>query len=138
MSLILITFIAAVIGQLIGWVWHGPLFGKQYGHAMGMPVDSDKKVGFRDMAWQLGLNFVAMIAYAFVLFNLLGAFGAFTVGAVLRTGGIVFVGFILPLVTTNVLWNGRPVKSQWMLFGISFGYQAVVLIAWAILFALIA
>ncbi len=140
MSLILITVIAAVIAQVFGWLWHGPLFGKQWGMSCGMTEEQMKtmKPSWKQMAWPLALNFLANLAYAFILFNLLGAFGAFTAYTAIHTSAIVFAGFILPLLIMNNLWNGRPAKSQKIMFGISFGYQIINLAIWAILFSLLA
>lgn len=140
MSLIWITIIAAVIAQVVGWLWHGPLFGKQWGMSCGMSEEQMKtmKPLWKQMAWPLGLNFIANLAYAFILFNLLGAFGAFTTYAAIHTSAIIFAGFILPLLVTNTIWNGRLPKSQKIMFGISFGYQIINLVIWSILFSLLA
>lgn len=140
MSLILLTIIAAIIAQFFGFLWYGPLFGKNWGMACGMSEAEMKstKPSWKQMMPNLVLNFIANLAYAFVLFNLLGAFGAFTVGSGLRTGAIVFVGFVLPMLITSTIWNGRSVKSQKTIFAISLGYQVLNLVIWAVLFALLA
>lgn len=139
MSLILITIIAAIVSQALSWTWYGPIFGKKYRHSVDVS-DSSMAHGHSKkwMIFALVANFIANLVMAFVFFNLLGAFGAFEMGAAIRTTAIVFIGFVLPLVVTGTIWNGRSTSSQKTTFAISLGYQIVNMLAWAILFSLMA
>jgi uncharacterized protein DUF1761 len=136
MSIILLAVIVAVISQIIGWVWHGPIFGKKYSAAVGMSgmVQQGSMNPKAKMAILLVINFIANAVGAFVLFDFLAVFGAFSIPGALLITAFIFVGFILPYLIINTLWNGRSSKSQWTTLGISIGYQLINFAVWAILF----
>ena len=136
MSIILLAVIVAVISQFIGWLWHGPIFGKKWMNAQGVANMEQAKsmMSKKRMIISLIINFVANAIGAFVLFDFLAVFGAFSIPGALLITAFVFVGFILPYLAINTLWNGRSVKSQWTTFGISVGYYVINFAVWAILF----
>ncbi len=136
MSLFLLALIAAVLNLILGYVWHGPLFGRKWAVASGMPddkmtMDSSMK---KAMYIRMAINTVAGYAMAFVTFLFLFNFNAMTFGSAIMIIGVIFVGFTLPhLIVTN-LWNGRPTKDALKLFGISAGYQVINFLIWALVF----
>jgi len=140
MSLFLLALIAAVLNLILGYVWHGPLFGRKWALASGMPgdkmtMDDSMKKG---MYVRMAINVVAGYVMAFVTFLFLFNFNAMSFGSVLMIIGVIFVGFTLPhLVVTN-LWNGRPAKDSLKLFGISAGYQVINFLIWALVFTWLA
>lgn len=140
MSLFLLALIAAILNLILGYVWHGPLFGRKWAMALGMSqenmvMDAAMKKG---MYIRMVINVVAGYVMAFVTFLFLFNFNAMSFGSVLMIIGVIFVGFTLPhLVVTN-LWNGRPTKDALKLFGISAGYQVINFLIWALIFTWLA
>ena len=136
MSIILLTIIGGVIAMALGWAWHGPLFGKKYMESVGVTMTPElMQQGKKTMGWYMGIGFLLNLVMAFVFFNLLGAFGAFDAGISLRTTIIVFIGFIFPMFTSAILWDGHSPKQQKLHFAISFGYYLVLFVIWALVFA---
>ncbi len=136
MSLFLLALIAAATNFILGFIWHGPLFGKTWAHALGMSqnnemMSADAK---RGMYIRMAINLVAGYVMAFVAYLFLFNFRAGSFGDAFMILGVIFVGFILPQLTVTNLWNGRPAKDALKLFGISIGYQLVNFIIWALLF----
>lgn len=140
MSLFLLALIAAVLNLILGFVWHGPLFGKKWAHALGMHsenmvMDAAMK---RGMYIRMAINVVAGYMMSFVTFLFLFNFNAMSLGGVAMIMGAIFIGFILPHQIVTNLWNGRPTKDALKLFGISFGYQVINFIIWALVFVWLA
>lgn len=140
MSLFLLALIAAVLNLILGFVWHGPLFGKKWAHALGMSrenmvMDAAAK---RGMYVRMIINTAAGYIMSFVTFLLLFNFNAISFRSAAMVMGVLFIGFILPHQITTNLWNGRPTKDALKLFGISFGYQIVNFIIWTLVFVWLA
>jgi hypothetical protein len=140
MSFFIIAIIAAVVSLIFGWLWHGPILGKPYGKALGMPAsgpsEEQKKFMKKSMPWYLLINFamsflMAMVVY--LIFSFVGMLGA-TKGSIFILAAILFVGFSLPLVTITTIWNGRSPKSQAVTWGISMSYHLINLALWSLIF----
>lgn len=132
MSIFLLSLIAAVANLIFGALWHMPLFGRKWAHALGMSVPANPEM--KPMYIRMAINFVANYIMAFVTFLFLYNFQAGTFGQVLITLAVIFVGFNLTQLVVANLWNGRPAKDALKLFGISFGYQIINLFIWALIF----
>lgn len=131
MSIILLAVIVSVISQILGFVWFGPLFGKKWMAATGHTgMAPSKKV----MAVSMLINFIASAIMAFVLFDFLAVFGAFSIPGALLISAFLFVGFVLPMIVSGSLWNSQSVKNKFISFGLSFGFQIINMAIWAVLF----
>jgi hypothetical protein len=140
MSLFVLALIAAILNLLLGFVWHGPLFGKKWAYALGMSREDmvmDKSAQ-RAMYIRMAINTVAGYIMAFVTFLFLVNFNVDSFGSVATIMGVIFVGFILPHQVVTNLWNGRPAQDALKLFGISAGYQIINFLIWALVFTLLA
>lgn len=138
MSIILLAIIAAIISQVLGWLWHGPLFGKKWGIAVAMSESVGDRPSKKWMIWALALNFIANALMSFVVFLIMANLGVGTLGQAVITMAVLFIGFALPYTLTYTLWNGRKTPSQMTTGLISIGYQAVNFLVWAVLFATLA
>ena len=132
MSLILCALIAAVANFILGAVWHMPLFGKKWGMALGMTVPANPDM--KPMYVRMGINFVANFVMAFGTFLIFANFGVGNFLQALVVSGVIFIGFIIPVLVVTNLWNGRPTKDALTLFLISFGYYLINFVIWALLF----
>lgn len=136
MSLIIISLIAAVTAFIIGMIWHGPLFGKAWmRHAMD--ANHSGKKSRKDMAVRLAINFVTNAVMAFATFLILINLHPSTVGQVFVILAVILVGFVLPMAANQSLWNGRPNRSQAIMFLVVFGYQILNFAVWGALIALL-
>jgi hypothetical protein len=140
MSLFLLALIAAVLNLILGFLWHGPIFGRAYGTAMGMNMDNVvmDAAAKRGMYIRMAINTVAGYLMAAVTFLFLFNFRAMSLGDTFMILGVIFLGFTLPHIIVTNLWNGRPAKDAFKLFGISFGYQIINFVIWALIFVWLA
>lgn len=145
-SFYLVTALTAIVGavasMIIGFVWYGPLFGKKNLEVMGVPADKkfsaeEKKAMFKKML----PSYFANLAVAFIQFYALGFFAAFvgrlTIVGALIYGFFLWVGFIIPIEAGNAIWSGKTKKLSWTMFFLSAGYQLVVMLVAALLWAVI-
>lgn len=140
MSFFIIALIAAVVSQIFGWLWHGPILGKPFGRALGMPesgpTDEQKQFMKKSMIWYLMVNFAMnfiMAVVTYLIFSFVYMLGASPASSFILAA-LVFVGFVIPLVTITTIWNGRSTKSQLTTWGISMGYYLINFAIWAALF----
>ena len=136
MSLFLLALIGSIIYAVVGFVWHGPIFGRAWGKALGMKesdmvMDTAAK---RGMYIRIAIGLVANYIMSFVLFFLALNFRVVTLGQAALFFAIIFVGFIVPHQISTNLWNGRPTKDALKLFSISFGYQLIMFIILSLLY----
>jgi hypothetical protein len=115
MSLFLLALVAAVASFIFGALWHMPLFGKIWARALGMDVPA--KHDMKPMYGRMVINFIASYIMACIAFLFLFNFSAFTLVDSFMVFGVIFVGFVLPQQVTTNLWNGRPTKDAFKLFG---------------------
>ncbi len=129
--------VAAAAMFVIGFLMHGPLFGKLWMKLANVHPTGKEK--FSDMVPQMVYNFVANLVMAFVLAALLktifstSLMGTFTWSKGLLFSAWLWLGFIVTSSSMEVIWMKRNVKL-WlfecfsMLLGI--GVMGIVLSAW--------
>jgi hypothetical protein len=117
--------VAALVGMGVGFLWYGPLFGKQWIKLMGFTKESMKEAQKEGMAksYILGLVGQALTAYALAALVVFAAqyFVGFSYTLVLW----VWLGFIVPLLLNGVIWEGK----SWSLFFLNAGHYLAQLIA---------
>ena len=101
---------AAVSSMIIGFLWYGPLFGKQYMKLVKLDDKKLKEAKKKGMGKSYALTFLTSLITGYVLANFVGYVGASTIseGAVL--GFLVWVGFFATTQLGIVIWEGKPVK----------------------------
>ena|SRR3989344_3353365 len=127
---------AGIAAMILGALWYGPLFGKQWIAWSGMNqggVDAAKQNG---MTKAYVINFIAALVTAYVLSHLIVFSSSYMdvegVSAGLSTGFWIWLGFLAPVTLGSVLWDGKP----WKLWFLNNGYNLLnVLIMGAILAA---
>ncbi len=127
----------AVLSMIVGVIWYGPLFGKQWAEVIGSKMPSGLSKA-EMMAMQKAMiptyltNFVVSFAqyYAlgFVAALLVITVGGLTVLGALMYGVFIWLGFIVPVLTVGALWSGKSKRHSWMMFGLTAGYQLVVVL----------
>ncbi len=125
------VLVVAIVNMVIGFLWYGPIFGKQWAALMGR--DKSSMEG-KNMTTSYVLMMVGALVMAYVLAHAI-IFGiAYTkIGGIkggMMGGFYYWLGFVAPVLLGSVLWDGKP----WKLWAINAGYYLVVLlIAGAIL-----
>ena len=120
-TMLLITFILFAIGFL----WHGPLFGKVWVKLSKIPateIAKAKKKGFKGMWHLMALNFIGTFIMLYVLSGLISLLQITSPiqGAIL--GFWVWLGFFASTTILNsTLWEGK----SWKLYSFNSIYWLV-------------
>ncbi len=116
--MILSIILAAVAMFVLGFMWHGPLFGKTWMRLANIVPTGNEKLS--DMQKQMLLNFLADIVLAGVLYGAIKV----AVTSSLATNGVMWVsgvivavflwlGFVVAGSSPEVIWMGRS-KKLWL------------------------
>lgn len=123
------VLVAAVASMIIGFIWYGPLFGKQWVALSGMTpekIEAAKKTG---MSKTYALAFVGSLVMAYVLAHALVFASAYLKvegpQAGLTAGFWNWLGFIAPVTLGSVLWEGK----SWKLWLLNNGHYLLALLA---------
>lgn len=130
---------SAISAMALGFVWFGPLFGKQWIAAMGW-TEAEVAAGREKMqkeGWKTyGIQAIGALVMAYVLAHALIFGMAYT-----QTYGVVggltgafwyWLGFVAPVMLGIVLWDGKP----WALFFIQGGYYLITMLVMGVILAL--
>lgn len=113
----LAVIVAAVVNMAVGAVWYSrSVFGTAWAQAIGKKIE-DMSGGGYGYAWAA----LGSLVTAFFLANLVGVFQETTFVGGLGCGFIVWLGFVLPTMGINALFEGKDKK----LIAINAGYPLV-------------
>ncbi len=124
------VIVAAIAQMALGFIWYGPLFGKQWTTLMGWS-EAEMAAGRAKMekeGWKTyGLQFIGALVMAYMLAHV--SYLALVYASSPVNGGItsafwMWLGFIAPVMMGTVLWDGKP----WKLFFLQSGYYLVGLL----------
>jgi hypothetical protein len=130
----LAVVLAAVSTMVVGSLWYGPLFGKEWMKLTGHKPDPAKK---KEMGKLYALQFLGSLVMAYVMAHTMVFAASYMkvtgVSAGLSNAFWSWLGFVAPITLGTVLWDGKP----WKLFAINAGhYLATMLVMGAILGAM--
>jgi hypothetical protein len=136
MSSLIEVLIAAVASFIIGFLFHGPLFGKVWMRLANIQPTGNEK--FSQMIPQMVKNFLMNVvcAYALAIFiNVIAgfsnSFGNPFIG--MEVAFVVWLGFIVTSSSMDVIWMGKS-KKLWMFEMVaslvSFLAMGAILAAW--------
>ena len=125
---LLAVLLAAVATMVVGFIWYSPmLFARPWTIAMG--YDPDDKAKMDEMRKSAGpLYAISMLASLLAAFILGKVIFGLTVDTALygaKVGFGVWLGFVMTVQLTDMLFGKRPLK----LFLINTGYQLVCYVA---------
>lgn len=103
--------VAAVANFIIGFMLHGPLFGKLWMKLANVTPTGNEK--FKDMIPQMIQNLIANLVFAFVLGSMIVWNGLDTASRGMIFSAFVWLGFIVTTSSMDVIWMKRSVKL-WM------------------------
>ncbi|GAB4134291.1 MAG: DUF1761 domain-containing protein [Ignavibacteriales bacterium] len=123
----LAVIVCAIISLVIGALWYGPLFGKEWMKLVGKTEEELKK-DFKP-AKTFSLATVAHFFVALIISYFIDLFNAQTVVDGLRIALTAWVGFVAAPFYVNYLFERKPIK----LLVINAGYNLVLLILFGII-----
>ena len=120
---------AAVASMAVGFAWYSPmLFGKQWIKLTGR-TNADLEREKKEMSKTYGISFLLALVTAYVLSHVMflseNFFNYTRLSTGLTSAFWMWLGFIMPVQVTEVLFGGK----KWKLFGINTGYQLISLLA---------
>jgi len=117
---LLAVFVSAVVQWLLGWLWFGMLFNKQWKALVGVPEDAKPK----NVGGVMGLIFVGnfILSFALVQIIILTGWATFSKGAF--AGVVCGLGFVVPPLLAQHVSEKKPFK----LFGINSIYWLVAML----------
>jgi len=134
----LAVIVAAIASMVVGYVWYGPLFGKEWATFMGWTAERMEKMktdpeAKRKMMIGYAGQFIGSLVMAYVLAHSL-VFAAYYMKVSGVMGGLQaglwsWLGFVVPTTIGMVLWEGKP----WKLWMIVAGYWLVNLLLMGII-----
>lgn len=127
---------AAIASTILGFVWYGPLFGKQWVALSDMTVEKINATKASDMGKSYMIAFLGSIAMAYVLANIFVFVTAYFQSGNIVTGFMVgmwtWFGFVMPVTLGTVLWENK----SWKLWILNNAYYLITLIIMGAIIAL--
>lgn len=127
---------AAIASMAVGFVWYTVLFGKVWTKLMGFTKESMEKAK-KGMGKTYALSYLFTLLMAYVLFHIMvfseNFFHYSKVTTGLTSAFWVWLGFVMPVQVTDVLFGGKV----WKLFAINTGFQLASLLAMGITLGLL-
>ncbi len=119
----------ALISMVVGAIWYGPLFGKQWMELVGGDSSADKEM-------QKSVGFFYFIQFVLTLFQVLVL--SHLVADTTRVGGLerslwIWAAFVVPTLAGSVMWTGESGHRKRLRFLIQGGYQLVIFILFGLL-----
>jgi hypothetical protein len=122
----LAVFVAAVAAFFIGFLWHGPVFGKQWMKMMGItPEQAKAQMEKGGMGPTMLAAFLQQVIVAGVIAIFAYNLSIIGIEGALWLAGLAWLGFIATTLLNGVLWEKRSLNLY--LFNIT--YHLVSLVA---------
>jgi len=103
------VLLAAVAGMVVGGIWYGPLFGKQWMKLSGMTKAILRRMKISPTQGYF-MGFVGALVQAYVLAYFLMLLSITELTEALKVAFWLWLGFIAVLQFGSVTWEGKPVK----------------------------
>ncbi len=132
----LAVLIAAVVNMVLGFLWYGPLFGKQWMQLSGFTKESMDKAKAKGMNKNYAIMTLGSLLMAYVLSHSLVFASTYTqtfgAAAGLMAGFWTWLGFVAPVTVSSVLWDAKP----WKLWFLNAGYYLVGLLVMGLILSM--
>ena|SRR5688572_1870172 len=130
------VLIAAIASMVLGFVWYGPLFGSMWIKMSKFSKKDMEKAKSKGMQAQYALTLVGSLLMSFVLYHSLVFASSYMkvsgVSVGLSTGFWNWLGFIVPVTLTSVLWEGK----SWSLWILNNAYNLLSLLMMGVILSL--
>jgi hypothetical protein len=119
-SAVLAVILSAIASMIVGSLWYGPLFGKQWMSLMGITKKVTPQMKAKARTSYIWMFILSLIT-ASVLWCATTLYNQGTVFCGTFWGILAWVGFVMPTVMGGYLWESKPMK----LVLINLGFQLV-------------
>jgi hypothetical protein len=124
----LAVVVAAIIYMVLGFLWYGPLFGRQW---MKLSNITPSGMSGGAMAKTTLGSFIGALVMSYVLARVVDWMGATTVGTGIEAGCWMWLGFVATVTLNSIFYERRPVA----LYVLNNAYYLVALAIAGALFA---
>ncbi len=132
----LAVLVAAIASMVTGFLWYGPLFGKQWVALSNMSPAQMEKAKSGGMGKTYLIACIGSLLMSYVLAHAIVFAGAYmqVEGVMLgvTAGFFNWLGFVAPVSLGSVLWEQRP----WKLWVINNSYNLITLMVMGVILAL--
>ena len=130
------VLVSTIVAMVLGVLWYGPLFGKQWSALMGVTPEDMQKMGQKSMSKEYTIQALGALLMSFMLEHAViftSTYLSLTgIAAGIFTGAGLWIGFVAPITVGMVLWEGKP----WKHWGIVSGYWLATLVVMAIILSI--
>lgn len=130
---LLAVVICAVASVILGTVWYGFLFGKQWEEIVGNKgMTKEKRAELQKKAMPLyGVAFVMSLFQAGMLNQVVTGESEPLVSVYLMI--LIWIAIIVPILAGSGMWTNDSRRISWMRFGIQSGYYLLLFVIWALI-----
>lgn len=135
----LAVLVSGIFMMVLGAIWYGPLFGKQWIALMGFDpqkVADMQSKGASAMWKSYALMALGALSMSFILAHSIifaeTYLNMWNISGGLAVGFANWLGFIVPITLGSVLWEGK----SWKLWALNAGYYLVGLLVIGVLLSL--
>ena len=125
----------AIASMVLGFLWYGPVVGKQWMALMKITPEQMAAGKDKGMSKSYALMFIGSLVMAYVLAHALVFAATYLkasgVSAGLTAGFWNWLGFIAPVTLGSVLWEGK----SWKLWVLNNAYQLLNLLVMGVILA---
>lgn len=124
----LAVLICSILSMVVGGIWYGPLFGKQWMKVIGVTEKNSKVM-------QQSVGHLYLIQFLLTLFQLIVL--AYYVNGWTDVSGLtntmwIWAAFIVPTIAQNSLWTAESRQNAWTKFLLQFGYQFIMFVIYGL------
>lgn len=127
------VLLCGIANMAIGFLWYGPIFGKQWMALVGLTPEKMAK-SKKEMPKKYTLMFLTSLLTAYVLFHFIwyAAPGSYTLFIAIKTALWGWIGFVIPVNVSKFLFT--PDRKPIRLLFIETGYYFAALIVMSSIF----
>lgn len=144
------VLVAGLAGVVVGAIWYGPLFGKAWMAASGIPREKLEAMKQKGMANAYLVTTILSLVSAYVLAHMVYYVGVATAAPGIGIADVgdytkalaslgaasafwLWLGFMVPILAGNVLWEGKSPKLFILNaahYLVSLGIMGIILAGW--------
>ena len=108
------VIVASVVSFIFGFIWYGPLFGKQWMVLMKFTKKDMDKAKKKGMGKTMIIGFISTLVLAFILARLILMTNSVGAMSGMNIAFLVWIGFVATITLGSVLWENKSI-NLWFL-----------------------